>query len=224
MKEQNEEKNLEIGGVIAKTEKYIEQNKKTIITIGGAVVVVALAIWAFFGLYANPRQQRAAEEMFAAEQWFNAGDFEQALNGNDQYLGFEAIIDQYGCTKSGNLAKYYAGVCQLNLGKFAEAEKMLKSYKGKDAFTAGEALMLIGDACAEQDKAADACSYYEKAAKKSDNMIVAPVALWKAGMMQLKLGNNEAAVNFFQQIKDKYPVSAQSTEADKYISYAQNKK
>ncbi len=223
MKEQQEEKNIEVNGFIAKTEQYIQQNKKKLTIIATVAVVVALAIWAYVALVAQPRQVRAAEDMFAAEQWFNEGNFEQALNGNDQYMGFSDIIDEYKCTKSGNLAKYYAGICQLNLGQYNEAIDLLKSYKGKDAFTGAEALMLIGDAYAELENAADAAKYYEKAAAKADNFIVSPTALWKAGMMYLQLDNNDAAVKAFQQIKDNYPESPEYSEADKYIAYAQNR-
>ena len=223
MKEQQEEKNLEVSGIIAKAEQFIEKNKKRL-TIGAvAVVVVALAIWAYVALVAQPRQVRAAEDMFAAEQWFNQGDFEKALNGDDQFLGFADIIDEYGNTKSGNLAKYYAGICQLNLGQYNEAIDLLKSYKGKDDFTGAEALMLIGDAYAELENAKDAVNYYEKAAAKANNFIISPTALWKAGMMHITLGNNEAAAKAFQQIKDNYPESPEYSEADKYIAYAENK-
>lgn len=224
MKEQNEEKNLEVNGVIAKTEQYIEKNKKMILTVAACVVVVVLAIFAYVKFVSQPRQLRAAEDMFAAEQWFNEGNFEKALNGDDQFAGFLTVIDEYGCTKSANLAKYYAGICQLNLGQFEEAVKSLKGYKGKDVFTAGEALMLIGDAYAEMDNANEALNYYEKAAAKAENnFIVAPAALWKAGMMQLKLDNKDAAVKTFQKIKDNYPESPEYGEADKYISYAETK-
>ncbi|MBR6992432.1 MAG: tetratricopeptide repeat protein [Bacteroidales bacterium] len=223
MKEQQEEKNLEVSGIIAKAEQFVEKNKKKL-TIGAvAVVVVALAIWAYVALVAQPRQVRAAEDMFAAEQWFNQGDFEKALNGDDQFLGFTDIIDEYGCTKSGNLAKYYAGICQLNLGQYNEAIDLLKSYKGKDAFTGAEALMLIGDAYAEMDNAKDAVSYYEKAAAKASNFIISPTALWKAGMMYIALGDNESATKAFQQIKDNYPESPEYSEVDKFIAYAENK-
>jgi tetratricopeptide (TPR) repeat protein len=223
MKEQQEEKNLEVNGIIAKAEQFVEKNKKRL-TIGAAVVVVvALAIWAYVALVAQPRQVRAAEDMFAAEQWFNQGDFEKALNGDDQFLGFADIINEYRSTKSGNLAKYYAGICQLNLGQYNEAIDLLKSYKGKDAFTGAEALMLIGDAYAELENAGDAVKYYEKAAAKANNFIISPTALWKAGMMHIALGNNDAAAKAFQQIKDNYPESPEYSEADKYIAYAENK-
>ena len=216
MKENNEEKNLEVTGFIAKTEQYIERNKKTITIVVCAVVAVALAIWAYVGLVAQPRQ------VFAAEQWFNQGDFEKALNGDEQFMGFNDIIDEYGCTKSGNLAKYYAGVCQLNLGKYNEAIDLLKSYKGKDLFTGSQASMLIGDAYAEMENPSEAVKYYEKAAKGSDNFIVAPTALWKAGMMYLQLNDKESAIKAFRTIKEKFPESPEYVEADKYISYTES--
>jgi len=223
MKENNEEKNLEVGGIITKTEQYIEKNKKIIIIVVCAIVVVILGIWAYRSWVAQPREVRASEDMFAAEQWFNEGDFEKALNGTDDYMGFAEVIDEYGCTKAGNLAKYYAGICQLNLGKYDEAIDLLKSYKGKDIFTPAESLMLIGDAYAEKENPAEAARYYEKAAKASDNFIVAPTALWKAGMMYLQLDKKEDAIKAFQRIKDNYPESPEWTEVDKYISYAENK-
>lgn len=222
MKEQNEEKNLEVVNAITQTEEFIKKNQKTIITVAACVVVAVLAVFAYVKFVSNPRQVRAAEDMFAAEQWFNEGNFEQALNGNDQFMGFLGVIDQYGCTKSANLAKYYAGICQLNLGQFDEAIKSLKSYKGKDVFTAAESLMLIGDCYAEKENAAEAASYYEKAAAKAENnFVVAGTALWKAGMVQLQAGNKTAAIKNFQKIKDNYPESPEYAEVDKYIAYAE---
>lgn len=221
MKEHNEENNLEVAGFLAKSEEYIQRNKKTLTIVVCCVVGVALLIWAFIAFYAQPRQQRAAESMFAAEQYFSEGNYELALNGNDDNLGFADIIDQYGCTKSANLAKYYAGICQLNLGKYDEAIDLLKHYKGRDLLTKGEALMLIGDAYAEKADPAEAIRYYEKAAKASQNFVVAPTALWKAGMMHMQQNEYDKAVECFQQVKDNYPESSEYAEMDKYISYAE---
>ena len=220
MKEQNEEKNLEIGGVIAQTEQYLQKNKKGLIIAAGIIIVVALGIWAFVEGYSKPRQRAAAEEIFAAEQWFKEGSFEKALNGNDQYLGFLDIIDEYGGTKSANLAKLYAGICQLNLGQYNEAIDNLKSYKGKDDITPAQAIMLTGDAYAELGNNDEAVAYYEKAAKKADNFITTPTALWKAGMIYMKLGKNDVAAKKFETIKEKYPESSEWNEVDKYITYA----
>ena len=222
MKENNEEKNLEVGGIITKTEQYIEKNKKIIIIVACAIVVVILGIWAYRSWVAQPREVRASEDMFAAEQWFNEGDFEKALNGNDEFMGFNAVIDEYGCTKAANLAKYYASICELNLGNYDQAIDRLKSYKGKDLFTGALAQMLIGDAYAEKGNPAEAVKYYQKAADNSaDNYAVAPVALWKAGMMYLQQDNKQAAHKAFQTIKDNYPESPEWNEVDKYLALAE---
>ena len=221
MKEQNEEKNIEVGGVIAKTQEFFEKNKKTLIIVACAIVAVGLGIWAYIGLIANPRQVRAAEDMFAAEQYFGDGIFDQALEGNNDFLGFLDIIDEYGCTKSGNLAKLYAGICEINLGRYKDAINHLDSYKADDIFTKAIAKMLMGDAYAELSDAANASKYYQKAATESDNVITAPTALCKAGMMEIQLGNKAKAIELFQRIKDNYPESTEWNEVDTYIALAE---
>ena len=223
MKEQNEEKNLEVVDVLTRIEAYIEKNKKNIMIVAGAVVVVALGIWAYFGLYAGPRQQQAAEEMFAAEQWYAEGQYQQALDGNEEFPGFLAVMDQYSGTKSANLAKYYAGVCELNLGQYDEAIGHLKGYKGRDTFTGAEAAMLIGDCYAEKEDFAEAASWYEKSVRKADNFITAPTALFKAGIAYLAVGKKDDALRCFNTIKDNYNESTEWSEVDKYIAFAENK-
>ena len=222
MEKQVEEKNTEMGSVITRSEEFIQKNQKNIIICIAVVLVIVLAVFGLRKWYFQPREVRAAEEMFAAEQWFAQGDYEKALNGDDTFRGFLSVIDSYGCTKAGNLAKYYAGVCQLNLGKYNEAIDLLKSYKGKDLFTGSQASMLIGDAYAEMENPSEAVKYYEKAAKGSDNFIVAPTALWKAGMMYLQLNDKESAIKAFRTIKEKFPESPEYVEADKYISYTES--
>jgi len=224
MKEQNEEKNIEVLDFLGRAEAFLDKNKKNIIIAAAAVVIVALGIWAYFGLYANPRQQQAAEEMFAAEQWYAEGDYEKALEGNDQFSGFLQVIDQYGGTKSANLAKYYAGICELNLGKYDEAIDHLKAYKGRDTFTGAEAAMLLGDAYAEKEDFAEAASWYEKSAHMSDNFVTAPSSLFKAGIAYIALDKMSDAQRCFNTIKDKYNESPEWSEVDKYIAYTQNKK
>jgi len=56
--------------------------------------------------------------MFMAQKYFEQDSIRKALNGDGQYLGFLAIIDEYGMTKSSNLSHYYAGMCYLKLGQF----------------------------------------------------------------------------------------------------------
>ena len=221
MEKQIEEKNTEMGSVITRSEEFIEKNQKTIIIVIVAILVVILAIFGLRKWYFQPREVRAAEEMYAAEQWFQQGDFDKALNGDDTFRGFLSVIDKYGCTKAGNLAKYYAGIANLRLGNYDEAIKWLGKYNGKDTFTKPIAIMAEGDAEMELGNTDKAVSLYIKAANADDNYITAPTALFKAGLGYLVMGDNAKALDCFKSVKQKYPEATEWQEIDKYIGIAE---
>lgn len=224
MEKKSEEKNTEMGSVITRSEEFIQKNQKTLIICLAAVVVVILAIFGINKWVVQPRETRAAEEMFAAEQWFNQGDFEHALNGDDTFRGFLGVADKYGSTKAGKLARYYAGAAYLRMGNFDEAIHWLKKYNGKDTFSGALAQMMLGDAYYEQGNAREAVSHYRKAASTNANFVVSPTALFKAGIACLDLGDNKQAVECFQTIKSQYPESTEWNEVDRYLSLAENRK
>ena len=71
MKENTEGQNVEIENVIGKAEAFVQQNQKKIIVVILAIVAVIGGYLALKNLYFEPREQQAAEEMFAAENWFD---------------------------------------------------------------------------------------------------------------------------------------------------------
>lgn len=221
MEKQIEEKNTEMGNVITRSEEFIRNNQKIITIIVVAILVVVFAIFGLRKWYFQPREVKAAEEMFAAEQWFAQGDYNKALEGDDTFRGFTSVADKYSCTKAGNLAKYYAGIANLRLGNYEEALRCLKKYNGKDTFTRPLAEMAQGDAEMELGNTDKAVSHYTKAANMEKNPVTAPTALFKAGLGYLTLGNNAKALECFQNVKDNYPESTEWQEIDKYIELAE---
>ena len=153
--------------------------------------------------------------MAYAEQNFRAADYEVALNGDGNVLGFAQIIDEYG-KKAGKAVYFYAGVCELQLGNFESAIKYLESYNGKDAILAARATACIGDAYVGLEDYKKALGYFEKAAATIDNMFAAGYLL-KAGVVAEKLGENAKALSFYEKIKDQYPQSMEAYDIDKYI-------
>ncbi|MBR6291551.1 MAG: tetratricopeptide repeat protein [Bacteroidales bacterium] len=224
MEQKIEDKNTEMGSVITRSEEFIQKNQKTLIT---AIIVVLVVILAIFGLrrwYFQPREDRAASEMFAAEQWFGQGDFQKALDGDDNFRGFNNIAGSYKGTKAGNLARYYAGICNLRLGNFEEAANWLKKYNGKDTFTRPLAKIALGDAEMELGNTKAAVDNYVKAAEMEDNFVTTPTALFKAGMGYMMLNNNQKALECFKKVKNNYPESTEWGEIDKYIQLASTTK
>ena len=227
MEKNIEEKNAENISFISKSEQFIEKNQKAIIAVVVAIVVIVLAIFGIKKFVSEPRQQKANEAIFAAEQYFAQGDYNAALYGDsastDQYgVGLLRVIDKYGSTKAGKRAKYEAGICFLRLGQYQEAKKYLDKYNGKDQLTPVFDEMMKGDAEVELGNNDAAIKHYTKAAKMDDNSITAPFALFKAGMVYLMTDKNDKAVECFEKVKKDYPESPFASEMDAFITYAQS--
>ena len=147
---------------------------------------------------------------------FRNMEYELALNGDGNVLGFAQIIDEYGA-KGGKSVYFYAGVCELQLGNYESAVSYLKKYNGKDRILAGRALSCLGDAYVGLADYAQAVECFVKAAKVSDDLFSAGYLL-KAGVTCEELGDNAKALSYYRQIKDDYPNSMEAYDIDKYIS------
>ena len=200
---------------VSKTEKFFNENGKLLSIIAAAIVVVAAGVFCFHKFVYQPAQAEAQGQMALAEANFRAGDYELALNGDGNVLGFAQIIDEYG-SKAGKSVNFYAGVCELQLGNWDLAIKYLQSYNGKDAILKARALACIGDAYVGLENYEKALGYFEQAASVVENMFAAGYLL-KAGVVAEKLGQNEKALGFYTQIKEQYPDSMEGYDVDKYI-------
>lgn len=206
---------------VSRTEQFFNKNGKVISIVVIALLALGAAFFAWYKFAYQPAKAEAQGQMAFAEENFRSANYELALNGDGNVLGFAQIIDEYG-RKAGESVYFYAGVCELQLGNWEAAVNYLKSYKGKDAILAARATACIGDAYVGLEDYKTALSYFEKAASIADNMYAAGYLL-KAGMVAEKLGEDSKALGFYEQIKDQYPQSMEGYDVDKYIGRIQNK-
>ena len=204
---------------VSKTEKFFHENGKVLGFAAAAVVVAAAVIFCVNKFVYQPAQAEAQGQMAIAEEIFRTGDYELALNGDGNVLGFAQIIDEYGA-KAGKAAPFYAGVCELQLGNWDLALEYLQAYKGKDAILKARAIACMGDAYVGLEEYTKALGCFEKAAAVVDNMFAAGYLL-KAGVVAEKLGQNEKALAFYTQIKEQYPDSMEGYDIAKYIGRLQ---
>ena len=212
MKHENAEAVVE---AVSKTEKFFQENGKLIAYIFGAFVAVCVIAFCWFKFAYQPKVNEAQGQMAVAEQNFRAADYEVALNGDGNALGFAQIIDEYG-KKAGKAVYFYAGVCELQLGEWEQAIKYLQAYNGKDAILAARATACIGDAYVGLENYKKALGYFEKAAATVDNMYAAGYLL-KAAAVAEALGENEKALSYYKSIKENYAESLEAYDIDKYI-------
>jgi len=220
-KEQNQAQETTFENVeqaLSRTEHFIEKNQKTITTVAVVVALLVLGYWGYQKYIMQPKTMEAQEMIFPAEQYFQRDSFNLALNGDGNNYGFLDIIDEYGSTPSGNLAEYYAGICYLHMGNFAEAVDYLKSYSADDIMTKVTSKGAIGDAMVEMGENLEGAKYYEEAASVFKNKFTSPIYLMKAAQVYYTEGQYEKALELYERIEKNFPESREYRSIEKYIS------
>jgi TolA-binding protein len=200
-------------------QQFWNRNSKYIVYGFAAIVLLLGGYFIYQNYFKAPEEQKASEAMWRAEEFYRADSVRLALNGEGANQGFLKIISKYGGTKAGNLARFYAGACYMKLGDFKNAIKHLKEFSTDDELLQVRTAGLLGDAYAETGKKQDAAESYKKAGTmfEADN-INSPEYLFRAGLLYESLGKNDAAIEMYSIIKEKYPTTQRGTEIDKYLA------
>jgi TolA-binding protein len=207
-----------VENALSRTEQYIEENQKSLTIIILAIVVVVGGYLGYKKFYLEPTNREAQTDMYIAEQYFEQDSFKLALNGDGQNYGFLEIIDEYGVTKTANLAHYYAGICFLRTGKFEEAIKHLEKFDSDDIMVESMALGAMGDCYMELGNKEKAAALYLKAGTRKKNSFISPIFLKKAGMVLEDLKKYDKALKAYQIIEKDYPETEEGKIIEKYIT------
>lgn len=215
-----------LGSAMNKTELFLENNAKTMsYVLLGLIILVAL-IFGYRALIVAPRAEKAADMLAQAQYFMEAAvpDYALALNGDENGPGFLDVVEQYGATPSGNLAKYYAGICYLKLDDLDNAMTYLEKYKPvkgiPGALVNAQNYGLQGDIAVQKGEYTRAVKLFDKAVEAADNGLTAPLYLRKAGLAAQAAGNRAEAVVYYQRILDEYPGSYAAREAEKLLGAA----
>lgn len=220
---QSDERLENVEGALNRTEQWFENNSKTLIIALIAIIVVTLGVIGYLKYIKAPRELKAQDEMFMAQRYFQMDSLNLALNGDGNFYGFLDIIDNYGSTKAGNVAHYYAGICYLNLGDFESAIAQLKKFSGKDEIVTAMAIGAMGDAYMEIGDQQKAANQYNKAAKVRTNDFTTPIFMLKAAQTYEMMGDYKNALQGYELLKKEYPLSQESRDIDKYIGRVKEK-
>lgn len=216
-----------LGQAMNRTELFLENNGRRLSYALLALLAIGLLIYGYRALIMQPRAEKAAELIAQAQEHFEAEnpDYMLALEGDANGAGFLEVIEQYGSTPSGNLAKHYAGICYLQTGDLENAAAYLAKYstvKGiPGALINAQNYGLQGDVAVELGDYGRAVKLYEKAVKAADNNLTAPMYLRKAGLAARANGDTKKAAAFFERISADYPASMDAREAEKLLGTVQ---
>ncbi|MGN0006697.1 MAG: tol-pal system YbgF family protein [Alistipes sp.] len=212
-----------VAEAVSRTETFFENNGKKVVIALVVLVLIVAAGYAYKKLVIDSNAERAAELIVEAQYNFEGEnpDYSLALNGDDNVAGFLNVIEQYGSTPAGNLAKHYAGICYLRLGDKENAAKYLADYKETAGIPASivnaQNLGLRGDIAADNGDYAEAVKLYKKAVAASDNNFTAPLYLYKEGLALIALDKKDAAAECLKRISTEYPSAVEARDAEKLL-------
>ena len=206
--------------VLERAKGFWEKNSKLILYISSAVILLAGGYLGYKYLVQVPNELKAQEEISKAENNFRKDSISLALNGNVSTPGFIKVIKKYGGTKTGNLARLYAGECYLQLGDFKNAAKYLDEFDAHGAKQVeAKAEGLLGDAYSELKQNDKAIEHYKKAGTIfPEDAFLSSEYLFRAGMLYELAGKNKEAIEIYEQIKEKFPRTEKGYNIDKYLA------
>jgi tetratricopeptide (TPR) repeat protein len=206
--------------VIAKAKDFWSRYSKPIMIASTVVILGIGGFYAYKKFFKSPKEEKATEAIFKAEEYYRMDSVNLALNGDGQYDGFLKVISKYGGTKAANLAHFYAGNCYIKLNDNENAIKQLKKFSSDSKAVQARAYKLIGDAYADQGKNSDALSYYKKASRHYETDVTnsAEYLLYAAYLADRVMKDKKEATSLYKEIVEKFPNTQQSADADKYLA------
>ena len=214
---------------ITKTTDFFNQYQKIIYGILIALLTIILVVVLGNKFYLQPKMERGTTMILRPIEYYTAALqsrdtllFQKALEGDEEYDGFETIIDLCKMTRIGNTARYFAGLCYLNMGQHEEALTYFKKFKKKEDVYWYACQALIGDIYDNMEENANAIKYYKKAVKGNDPYYT-PIALFKLGQQYEKQDKWKEALSEYQKIESKYHEQYQVMGVEKFTEKAKYK-
>ncbi len=190
---------------------FWEGNKRLVLTLAVALVVVVLGVVAFLGWRAS-RNDEATDKLADSVALFETGQFEQALRTDGARMGLKDIADNYGGTKAGNLAHYYAASSLYELKRYDEAKTYFDAFDGDGTLLGPAADAGLAAILENQNKPAEAAAAYVEAADAADSPLFTPMHLLSAARAYIAAKRPDDARRVLDRIEADYATSPEAQE------------
>ncbi|MTI89196.1 MAG: tetratricopeptide repeat protein [Balneolaceae bacterium] len=195
---------------------FYHDNKTILLSlIVGLVVIIGSLVG--YRYYADSQEQKAQHLLATAQNYYDQGDYESALKGNEFELtyGFQQIADEFSGTNAGNLAIYFAGVSSFKLGNVEGAINYVSRYDVPEGILGVGPVSFLGNLYEATGDYTQAAETYVQAANWDVNESTTPFNLLKAARAYYKAGNTAQASELTSKIIDEYANSTELSEAKK---------
>ncbi len=200
-----------------KSMEYYENNKNRVYIIATSVVVVVALVFFYFN-YKAKNNETAGIELSKVKTAYSNGLFQQAINGDSLGMsrGLQYIVDNYGSSENGQIAKVMLANCYYSLRDYEKADKYFKDYSGSNDIYKAASLAGIAEVCEAKNDYANAAKYYMKASQQSKLVSNNDEYLFYAIKNYSLANDNETLKKTIKELKKDYPKSKYIPQISKY--------
>ena len=202
-----------------KSQEFIDEHKqKFILGVGALAVIILAVVW-----YSNKQTEDnllASAQLFQIISVYEQGQYQKAIDGEPgtQLVGLKNIVENYGSTNNGELAKIYLAHSYYALGEYENALQNYSDYSGDSELHRSTALAGMAASYEMMEKYSDAAEYYEKAAELININSQSADFLINAGINYIKSGDKSSAKNVLELVKNDYKTTTAAREVEKYLA------
>jgi tetratricopeptide (TPR) repeat protein len=206
----------ELNESLSGIEKKVEENKKMIVWVLGAIVAIAVIILGYVYIIQEPNFENAKTEIAQADSKLALGQDSIALEA------YKAVADSYS-NDAANRAGLNAGIILFQQGKYEEAINYINKFDAEGVLVGPASQSLIGDCYVNLEKYDEAVKYFDKAISLAgDNDLYTPLFILKKATVLREQGKFAEEAKALEIIKNKYPnfVTGYRVDVDKLIERA----
>jgi tetratricopeptide (TPR) repeat protein len=202
-----------------KLTSFYETNKRAI-SIGLTALVVAVFAVVIFLKNRSDNNEKAITALGAIFETYDAGQFQKSVDGipEKNIQGLKSIVDNYGGSATGDLARFYLANAYTQLGRYDEALKEFEDYSPPGELLSVSRLSGIGSCYEAKSMFKEAAAFFEKAATQYPKDVSAAENLNNSARDYGQAGDREKAIDLYKRIKKNYPTTAFARDADRYIA------
>ncbi len=199
-------------------------NKKRVSVILWSVLAVVVLVY----IYSNNRRnnnEKAAAELGKVFSIYDAGandsrQYKLAIEGQPErgIIGLKSIVDNWGSTESGELARFYLASAYYATGQYDDALKQFDSFSSGNSLLKSSSYAGMARCYEVRSDYAHAASYFAKAADAITDAAATPEYLTSAARCYGLGGDKGKALEILKRLKKEFPTSTFAREADRYIS------
>lgn len=203
----------------AKLTGLYETHKKTLRYSITAVVIVVLVV-VFYINNQKANIEKASADLGKVYQYFDNGQYQVAIDGVPErnIPGLKAIVENYGGSTAGELARFYLANSYYQIGKYDEALEEFEAFSPTVELLVISRLSGIAACYEAKGEYARAAEFFEQAVGVNTNDVNAAENLNSAARNFALAGESERALDLYRKLKKNYPTTSYGREAGRFIT------